>query len=576
MTVEGGLPTRVDVVVAGSGAAGLTAALAAAAGGASVVLVERASQLGGTTALSGGRVWIPCNHLPEDDGDTPEAARAYLRGLFSDRYPQMTEAFIANGPAMLRFVEEHSAHRFVACPTYPDYHPSLPGARLGGRAMDAALIDLTKLTPLTGAILVPPGYLPLTHAEWERWRYPQRFDWALLQARQREGLRSNGVSLVAGLLDGAVRAGVRVLTGTRLTGVRLGPDGAVQAADLQREREGKGEGGPGHGGSATVAATSVILATGGFDWDEALRAQLPPPLRATGAPPTNTGDGLRIAEAAGAALDNTGEGWWMPMLSIPGETLDHKPFYRSLIRERALPRQIVVNAAGQRFVAEAQPYNDFGKAMNHRDPHGRYPNAIAYMVFDEGFRRRYPLPGLRPDGPGGSGGTVPRPEGVRADPMVAAGPPDGSIPDWMACAGSLAELAGRIGVDAAGLEGTVRRWNQACAAGSDPEFGRGGNAYERYGGDPEVHPNPTLGPIDQPPYYAVQVLSGTIGTKGGPVTDADGVVLTATGERIAGLYAAGNAAAFWTADGYPAPGATLGVAMTMGYLAGRHAAARQP
>jgi len=546
MTVEGALPARADVVVAGSGAAGLTAALAAAVGGASrsisVLLVERAAELGGTTALSGGRVWIPCNHLPEDADDTMEAARTYLRGMVSDRYPQMAEAFLANGPVMVRFVKEHSAHRFVACPTYPDYYPSRPGARLGGRAMDAGLIDLTKLTPLAGSIRVPPGYLPLTHAEWEQWRYPWRFDWPLLEARQRDGLRSNGVALVAGLLDGAVRAGVQVMTGTRLTGVRLGPDGTVTAAELEPE--------PGQeSGEATVATRSVILATGGFDWDEGLRAGLPPPLRATGAPPSNTGDGLRIAEAAGAALDNTDEGWWMPMLSIPGETLDGKPYYRSLIRERALPRQIVVNAAGQRFVSEAQPYNDFGKAMHRRDAHGRHPNAVAWMVFDEGFRRRYPLPGLRPDG-------VP--------------------PDWVACAASLADLAARIGVDAAGLEGTVARWNQACAAGTgvDPEFGRGGNAYERYGGDPEVHPNPTLGPIDQPPYYGVRVLSGTIGTKGGPVTDADGMVLTAAGERIGGLYAVGNTAAFWTADGYPAPGATLGVAMTMGYLAGRHAAAR--
>ena len=304
------------------------------------------------------------------------------------------------------------------------------------------------------------------------------------------------------------------------------------------------------GGTTHVTASAVIIATGGFDWDEQLRASwLPGPQRASGAPPTNTGDALRIVSRLGAALDNLTEGWWMPMLSVPGEELDGRPFYRSLIRERAVPRQIMVNSAGLRFTDEASPYNDVGKAMHERDADGGYPNDPAYMIFDDGFKRRYPLPGI-----------------------------GASVPDWIARAGSPRELAARLGIDPDGLEWTIGRWNEACVKGHDPDFGRGGNPYDRYGGDPGAQPGPNFGPLDQAPYYAVRVLAGTIGTKGGPVTDVNGVVLkagpAAEGEPIPGLYAVGNAAAFWTGDAYPAPGATLGIGMTMGYLAGRHAAER--
>jgi succinate dehydrogenase/fumarate reductase flavoprotein subunit len=527
---------KVDVLVAGSGASGLVAALAAAASGASVLLIERAASLGGTSALSGGRVWIPANHLPENAGDSQGAARTYLGALFPRQYADLTEAFIANGPSMARFVEAHTPHRFAACATYPDYHPSLPGATLGGRCLDMLPIDLTALTPLARLVRTPPGYVAMTHAEWERWRYPARFDWPLLRQRARDGIRTNGVALVAALLDGAVSAGVSVEAGARLTDVTLDRDGTVSGASVQRD----------DGTVTSVAAPAVIIATGGFDWDEPLRASwLPGPQRATGAPPGNTGDGLRIAARLGAATDNLGEGWWMPMLAVPGEEVDGRPCYRSLIRERAVPRQIMVNAAGERFVDEASPYNDVGKAMHAGAAYG-YPNDPAYMIFDEGFRRRYPLPGL-----------VPGEE----------------VPSWVTRAASPRELAAKTGIDPDGLDRTIGRWNDACAKGADPDFGRGASPYDRYGGDPWADGKPNLGPLTDPPYYAVRVLAGAIGTKGGPVTDANALVSRQDGGSIPGLYAVGNAAAFWTGDAYPAPGATLGIGMTMGYLAGRHAGA---
>ena len=513
------IPSSVDVVVAGSGAAGLTAALAAAVTGASVLLVERGDRLGGTSALSGGRVWVPGNHLQE--ADTPAAAAAYLDGVFSGRYPHMTETFLRTAPEMALFVERHSAHRFAACPRYPDYDPSRPGATAGGRALDSEPIDTGPLTPLVADILIPPGYLPMSFAEWESWRYPSRYDWGLLRARDRAGIRTGGVALVAGLLDGVVKAGAEVLAGVRLAGARPG------SARLERA-----------GQATTIGASAVILATGGFDWDTELRARHQPRAqRASGAPPTNTGDGLRIAEEAGARRDNMSQGWWMPMLAVPGERLLGEQFYRSLIRERGLPRQIMVNAAGRRFADEAQPYNEIGKALHGQD-------GPVHLIFDEAYRARYPMPGV---------------------------PASGPVPDWVASGGSLAALARRIGVPAAALTGTVQRWNEACAGGADPDFRRGEGAYERFCGDPAVRPNPSLGPINEAPYYAVEVLAGTIGTKGGPVTDTDGAVLDRAGAPITGLYAVGNAAAFWTADGYPGPGATLAVGMTMGYRAGLHA-----
>ncbi len=540
------LQSGAHVVVAGSGAAGLTAALAAATAGASVLVVERGSELGGTTALSGGRVWVPCNHYPENASDTAEAARAYLHGVIPAHYRHMADAFIDHAPAMARFVEASSAHRFAVCPHYPDYHPSRPGSTLGGRCLDMHPADLTALTPLTSRIRTPPGYVPMTHAEWEKWRYPQHFDWAVLGERQRAGIRTGGVALVAGLLDGVVRAGAAVATGSRLTGVTLGRDGEVHSAGLT---------GDGRNGdrvnrdrwATTIDARAVILATGGYDWDAGLRTRYhPAPQRATGAAPANAGDGLRVAQDAGAAVDNLAEGWWMPMMAVPGEAIDGAPCYRSLIRERAAPRQIIVNAAGRRFADEATPYNEFGKAMHRREA-GTFPNDPAYMIFDDGFRRRYPLPGTRPGDP---------------------------APDWIARGGTPAELAAATGIDPAGLEHAIARWNKNCADGADPDFGRGSNPYDRYGGDPGVQPNPNLGPLDEPPYYAVRVLAGTIGTKGGPVTGTSGEVLRPDGSPVTGLYAAGNASAFWLGDAYPAPGATLAIAMTMGYLAGLHAARR--
>jgi succinate dehydrogenase/fumarate reductase flavoprotein subunit len=530
--------TEVDVVVVGSGAAGLTAALSAAVAGARTLVVESSAELGGTTALSGGRVWIPANGRPENAGDSEENANRYLDQVFDTRYTPMIRTFVHEALQMADFVEEHTPHRFVVCPNYPDYHPDLEGATLGGRCFDVAPVDVGALVPEVKSLREPPGYTPITHAEWEQWRYPARIDHDLLAARRAAGVRTGGVGLAAALLDGVIRAGVQMRSGTTLVGVVV-TDGGVTGVRLRTAD-----------GELTVTTRSVVLACGGFDAAEDKRGQLlPPGLGVSASAPGDTGIALALAEELGLATDNLGEGWWMPMALPEGDLVEGVPYPRGMVRERGAPRQILVDRHGRRFLDEALPYNEFGKAM-HRPGHDGEPAGLgAHLVFDEGFRARYPLPGLSAEG---------------------------GLPAHIVVAGDLPGLGRQIGVGADELVRTVDRWNASCVEGVDRDFGRGSNPYDVYYGDPDQEPNPCLGPLDRPPYYAMRVYSGVIGSKGGPVTDTAGRVLDRAGAELPGLYAAGNAAAFWTGDGYPGPGATLAVAMTFGHLAGRHAARAGP
>lgn len=526
--------TEYDVVVVGSGAAGLTAALTAAVDGARTLVIETSAELGGTTAMSGGRVWIPANGRPENDGDSEDHANRYLDQIFDTRYEPIIRTFVHEARAMAAFVEEHTRHRFVACPSYPDYHPDLEGATLGGRCFDVAPVGMGELVAEAKAVRHPPGYTPITHAEWEQWRYPARMDTETLELRKADGFRTGGVGLTIALLDGAVRAGAEVWAGTTLVEV-LVEAGRVRGVRVRRADEEK-----------TVTARSVVLATGGFDGADDLRhALLPAGLGVSASVPSDTGVALAVAEKLGLATDNLSEGWWMPMAQPAGDEVEGRPYPRGMVRERGAPRQIVVNQQGRRFLDEALPYNEFGKAMHRNGIDGRPAGTGAYLIFDQGFRERYPLPG-----------------------MTATG----ELPAHIQQAEDVRALARTIGVDESELVRTVERWNGFCAEGVDHDFDRGGNPYDVYYGDPEIDGNPCLGPLDRGPFYAMRIWSGSIGSKGGPVTDTHGRALTRTGDVLPGLYAVGNAAAFWTADGYPGPGATLAVAMTFGHLAGHDAA----
>lgn len=515
-----------DVIVVGSGAAGLTTAITTARSGLSTLVLEAAAEFGGTSAVSGGRVWVPNNGTPENEGDTPEAAKEYLRRVYGEDREDFICAYVDNAPRMRDFIQANSPHRFKVCPNYPDYHLNYAGATVGGRCLDMEILWRDSVRPESRQVREAPSYSPITHAEWEKWRYPQFTDAKKLAERYDEGGRTAGNALVTALLEGAHAAGAETRLSSPVTEI-LTTDGAVVGVKVGPDEE--------------IHANTVVLAAGGFDansqlWDEFL----PQGLGATAAVNENTGLGIATSRNLNLPLENMDEGWWMPMTFVPGETLDGRTYPRGLVRERGVPRSVIVNQAGQRFINEASPYNEFGKHMHLTDASGQTPNKVAYLIFDEGFRTRYPFPGLSPEGP---------------------------LPEHVISANTLEELAHLIDVDPAALAQTVSSWNSYCADGKDLAFHRGENAYDQYYGDPWQDGNRSLGPIDSAPYYATRIYSGSVGTKGGLVTSVTGAVQSDTGD-VPGLYAVGNSAAWWTHGGYPGPGATLGLGMVFGILAG--------
>jgi succinate dehydrogenase/fumarate reductase flavoprotein subunit len=525
---------EVDVVVLGSGGAGLTAALTAAAAGASVEVFEKAATVGGTTAVSGGIVWIPAHQRSPDGELTVADALRYLRaqslGSMDDA---LVETFVRTGPAMLDFVEAHSGLRFEIAEGFPDYQPELPGGQpTGGRSLSAAPFDLNELGEWSSRITSFP-------ADWSNVGFDAETR-ARLHAAIDEGtsdLCVAGTALIAGLLKGLLDAGVMphtnaraeelIAEGAEITGVRI---------TLPTQ-------------SMTVRARrGVILGTGGFEWDPGLvQAFLRGPMHGAVSPPNNTGDGLRMAMAHGADLANMGEAWWVPIVRIPGDTIEGKQRSRSVRLERTRPRSIIVNQAGRRFVNEACDYNSMAGAFHYLDPRGGYVNDRGWMVFDSVHLQRYGFLGIAPGQP---------------------------VPGWFCESADLAELAAKTGIDADGLTRTIQEWNRHVAAGADPDFGRGSSAYDGYWGDEGASTlaGKTLGPVDSPPYYAVPICVGAMGTKGGPRTDTDGRVLHVSGKPITGLFAAGNTMAGATGRAYGGAGGTIGPAMVFGYRAG-HAAA---
>lgn len=521
----------VDVVVLGTGGAGLTAALAAAAGGASVALYEKAATVGGTTAVSGGIAWIPAHDRAP--GLTVDAALDYLRaqslGAMDD---ELVTTFVRTGPEMVDFVEARSDVRFEVATGFPDYKPELPGGRpSGGRSLSPLPYDSSRLGDWQDRITAfPADYSNVGFDAETRARLHADFGSGDLCVA--------GTALIAGLLRGVLDAGITPQTGCRGVELMAGADHGIAGVRVERD-----------GTSRRVRARrGAILANGGFEWDATLvEAFLRGPMRGAVSPPNNTGDALRMAMAHGADLANMGEAWWVPIVRIPGDTIDGEQRSRSVRLERTRPRSIIVNRAGRRFVNEACDYNSMAGAFHYLEPRGGYVNDPAWIVFDAEHLRRYGFLGT---------------------------PPGGRVPDWFAQAPDLAGLAVQTGIDADGLAATVADWNRGVAADCDPEFGRGASAYDGYWGDDQAATpaGRTLGPLDTAPYYAVPLSVGSMGTKGGPRTDGDGRVLHVTGHPIPGLFAAGNAMAGVTGRAYGGAGGTIGPAMVFGFRAGRAAA----
>jgi succinate dehydrogenase/fumarate reductase flavoprotein subunit len=530
-----------DVVIAGSGGAGLTAAILAHDHDVRVVVLERSDKVGGTTAVSGGGLWVPLNHHMSEVGveDTRDEALTYCKAHAEGRVPdELIETFVDAAHEMVRYLEERTPLRLKAS-AMPDYRSEEPGAKLGGRTLEPEMFARSELGDWQDKLRPSPlMFVPLTMDEQMRsLSKPGQLPVQTVVERMQQGLLGSGQALAARLLKGCLARGIDIRLGVRARELVID---AGRVVGLIAEQEGR---------TVSVKARGgVVLASGGFEWNDAVRAQhLAGPLAHHCSPSSNEGDGLAMAIDAGAELGNMSESWAYPGAIVPGEEHDGRPVSRWVIAERTLPHSILVNRLGERFVNEGMNYNDVARALHAADPaRGELRNLPCWAIMDAQYRASYPILTVMP------------------------GDPD---PDWLIKDESLDALARQLGIDAAGLTRSVCRWNGLAREAKDGDFGRGESAYERWLGDQDaLHPN--LGTIEQAPFYALPVGAHSSGTKGGPRTNARGEVLSKRGDVIRGLYAAGNVMAGISGPGYYGGGGTIGLAMTWGYLCGRNAAAR--
>lgn len=542
MTEESRWDREADVVVLGSGGAAMTAAISARDFGAGdVIILEKSGMVGGTTAMSGGMLWIPNNPHQIEAGleDTDEDIVAYLDALAPGALdPETLMAFMENGPEMIRYLAEKTPVRFHAYADFPDYQPYLPGARPdGGRSLDNEAFSFDRLGKWATRVNPTKMAYPVRGSLMEA--INGTLDEATLAEREAGDYRGLGQALAGALFKAVLdrdipvefekRARKLVKDGDRVIGV------IAESADGKEFR--------------VRARRGVVIATGGFEWNEALvRTFLRGPLTGPVSVPENEGDGLLMAIEAGAQLGNMQHAFWQQsVLEFKPQHRDAKPNYMLGSDERARPGAILVNRAGRRFVNEAANYNAMGKALHAFDAGTHsYTNLPYWLIIDQRYRDRYPTFNTQPGSP---------------------------PPSYMLQADTLEELAEKAGIDPQGLVATVARFNDMVRKGHDDDFNRGDNTYDNFymwGDEAFDPPYRTLGVIDQGPYFAVKMESGALGTAGGPRTNADAQVLDWSGNPIPGLYAAGNAMAAVLGEGYGGAGGTLGPGMTFGYIAGRH------
>lgn len=534
-----------DVVVVGSGAAGLAAAVTAGLRGLSALVVEKTELYGGSTALSGGAIWVPDNfHLDAAGlGDTREKARAYLDATVGDRVPaERTDAYLDQGPRMVREFHDRTDVRFMYTPGYADYFPEALGGMAQGRSIEPCIVDFKKLGALRHSMRragLPTYGLTMTSYDFRFLNMVSR-TWAGRRRSLRVGARaakalvsgqqllSLGEALIARLRMSMEKLGGDLWLGTPLTGW---VKDAGRVTGIRVTREGKP--------LAIRARGGVVLASGGFSHDEELREKhLPAPTSTawTHASEGQVGDALRLGGELGAATDLLDKVWGAPSLCPPGE----KPFF--LVADRGIPGMVIVNAAGERYANEAAPYHAFVDAMYAADKE-EATTVPSWLILDARSKARYIFAGLFPG--------QPFPKRWTQNGFLHQAP-------------TLEELSAKLSTPQ--LPATVRRFNGFAATGKDEDFGRGDSVYDRYYGDPTLL-NPNLAPLDKGPFYAVPVHPGDIGTKGGLVTDAHARVLREDGTPVPGLYASGNCSAAVMGETYPGPGATIGPAMTFSWAA---------
>jgi succinate dehydrogenase/fumarate reductase flavoprotein subunit len=556
-----------DLLVIGSGAGGLSTAITARKSGLEVVVIEKEEHFGGTTAFSGGVLWIPGSPHAKRDGveDTREAARTYLKnetGAFFD--DAAVDAFLDTGPEMVAFFERETEVKFV--PTlYPDYHPNVAGGVDVGRSILAAPYDIRNLGPESARLRPPLATITFigmmfnsSNADLKHFfNATKSLTSAIYVARRlanhlkelvlyRRGVQvTSGNALAARLAKSAFDLGIPIHTKTAAREL-LSSDGRVTGALVKGEQ----------GEVRITARRGVVLACGGFPHDLARISQVYPHLQRGGehlspAPAANTGDGTKLAESVGARLEMHFKhaAAWMPVSKVPLGGGKSGVFPHLL--DRYKPGVIGVTRKGRRFTNESNSYHDVGAAMIEACKDER--ETAMWLVCDQATISKYGLGYAKP---------VPMPLGS----LVRSG--------YLSKGSTLAELARNAGIDAAGLEETVRSYNVDAARGEDTEFGRGTTSFNRYLADPENEPNPCVAPIGKGPYYAVKVVMGDLGSFDGIKTNVVGQVLDNDAQPIPGLYAVGNDRASIMGGNYPGAGITLGPIMTFGYITGRHAAGK--
>jgi 3-oxosteroid 1-dehydrogenase len=523
-----------DALVLGSGAAGLTAALTAAVAGLRVTVLEKSDRLGGTSAMSGAGTWIPANHHAAAAGieDSPEEALAYIRAAAPEGWAAtedpLWQRLVEASPAMLRFVEAHSPLRFALTPE-PDPLRDLPGAKPRGRMLSPLPLSRWRAGRFAFRIrksTIPELFTYHEAVETDLYHHPYRTAlrlWPRLLWRVLTNTRGKGTALITGLLRGCLDAGVRIETEARAIELLQDEEGAVVGARVEQR-------GALH---RVQARRGVVIATGGFEWDaERLQRHFPGGADYLGSPLTNTGDGHVMAEAVGAALDRMDQATLTP--SVPtrhGGRLMARP-----VPFHTEPNAIIVNRHGVRFANELR-FN-IGESMDERDAEGRPVHLPCWVIADARLLDRLP----------------PARWAARDDPA------------WLRQAGSIAELAALTGLDPAALAATVARYNAACAAQHDAEFGRPSAAEAAATGDKRRRGG--LEAIERPPFLAMPFNRSILGTKGGPRTDAEARVLRPDGSVIPGLFAAGASSVNPLGTRGVGTGTTIGPYMTWGHVAG--------
>jgi 3-oxosteroid 1-dehydrogenase len=539
-----------DCVMVGSGGGSMCAALAAHAVGQQVLVLEKAEVIGGSTAMSGGILWLPDNPVSRRAGvqDGRADALRYFGSLVGHDLPSTSPArvtaFLDAVDLMVDFLEAQGIP-FRHCEGYSDYYDDLPGGKARGRSIETELFDTTQLGPWKSRLRVSDTLpaIPMYTSEVAPAVLGGRTARSLATmakvagrmaaaAMRRQSVYGSGVALQGWMLLAAIRADIPVWNSTPVSDLIV-DDGRVVGVVAQRD-----------GRAVRIRATrGVLLNAGGFSHNEAMRAQYgrqPASTEWTSANPGDTGEVIEQAMRHGAATDLLDEAWWIPSSVLP----DGSPLY--VVYERSKPHAIMVDSAGQRYVNEAASYMEVGQAMYERN--ATVPAVPSWWVTDSRNRRRY-MWGLFP------GGITPR-------KWLSSG--------YIRKADTLEELAAQCDIDPAGLVHTVLRFNKTAVHGSDPDFHKGERAYDRYYGDPRVKPNPCVAPVDKPPFYAIALYPGDVGTCGGLLTDEDARVLDADGRAIDGLYAAGNCTASVMGRTYPGAGASIGASFTFGWIAAQH------